>query len=65
MVGSDITAEPYGMAINQDHPEFVQFVNGVLDQMRANGKWTQIYNTLAERPRPRSRPARRRLPELT
>ena len=45
VVGSDITAEPYGMAINQSHPEFVQFVNGVLDQMRADGKWTQIYNS--------------------
>jgi len=36
---------PYGMAINQSHPEFVRFVNAVLDQMRADGKWTQIYNT--------------------
>ena len=45
VVGSDVTAEPYGMAINKSHPEFVQFVNAVLDQIRANGEWTQIYNT--------------------
>jgi len=44
VVGPDITAEPYGMAISNNHPEFVQFVNGVLAQMRANGTWTQIYN---------------------
>jgi polar amino acid transport system substrate-binding protein len=44
VVGKDITAEPYGMAISQKHPEFVQFVNAVLAQMRANGTWTQIYN---------------------
>ena len=40
-----ITAEPYGMAINPSHPEFVQFVNAVLAQVRANGTWTQLYNT--------------------
>jgi polar amino acid transport system substrate-binding protein len=45
IVGPDITAEPYGMAINQAHPEFVRFVNGVLDQIRRDGRWAQIYNT--------------------
>jgi polar amino acid transport system substrate-binding protein len=36
--------QPYGMAISKAHPEFVQFVNGVLEQIRANGTWTSIYN---------------------
>jgi polar amino acid transport system substrate-binding protein len=31
------------MAINQSHPEFVRFVNGVLDRMRSNGTWRAIY----------------------
>jgi polar amino acid transport system substrate-binding protein len=44
VVGPDITAEPYGMAISNKNPEFVQFVNAVLAQMRVNGTWTQIYN---------------------
>jgi polar amino acid transport system substrate-binding protein len=42
--GEAFTNEPYGMAISQDHPEFVSFVNGVLDQIRANGTWANIYN---------------------
>lgn len=38
------TEEPYGMAIAKENPEFVQFVNSVLEQMHANGAWTKIYN---------------------
>jgi polar amino acid transport system substrate-binding protein len=45
VVGDPFSPQPYGMAIGKDHPEFVQFVNGVLDQMRANGTWASIYNT--------------------
>ena len=39
------TAEPYGLGVSRKHPEFVQFVNGVLEQMRSNGQWTASYNT--------------------
>ncbi len=39
------TAEPYGLGINQKNVDFVRFVNGVLEQMRADGRWTKSYNT--------------------
>jgi polar amino acid transport system substrate-binding protein len=45
VVGNAITAEPYGMAIKQGNEDFVRFVNAVLAQVRANGTWTQLYNT--------------------
>jgi polar amino acid transport system substrate-binding protein len=39
------SSEPYGMAISKSHPDFTSFVNGVLEQVRNNGTWTQIYDT--------------------
>jgi polar amino acid transport system substrate-binding protein len=44
IVGKRFSDEPYGMAINLSHPEFTRFVNGVLEQMRADGSWKAIYN---------------------
>ena len=38
------TAEPYGLGFNEDDVDFVRFVNARLDQMRADGEWTRIYN---------------------
>jgi polar amino acid transport system substrate-binding protein len=43
ILGSTFSSEPYGMAISKVHPEFTQFVNGILAQVRANGTWAQIY----------------------
>lgn len=43
IVGPLLANEPYGMAINKAHPDFVRFVNGVLAQMRADGTWRKIY----------------------
>jgi polar amino acid transport system substrate-binding protein len=43
LVGSAFTAEPYGMAINKSHPDFVAFVNAVLARERADGTWAAIY----------------------
>ncbi len=46
------TAEPYGLGVNKDDVDFVRFVNGVLEEMRADGRWTRSYNTwLRRRPR--------------
>lgn len=43
IVGENITDEPYGLGINKDHTEFVAFVNGVLEKMRKDGTWTDLY----------------------
>ena len=42
---SAFTQEPYGLGISRKNPEFVKFVNGVLEQMRSDGQWTTAYNT--------------------
>jgi polar amino acid transport system substrate-binding protein len=44
VVGPRITDEPYGLAMNKDHPEFTRFVNGVLADARADGRWKAIYD---------------------
>jgi polar amino acid transport system substrate-binding protein len=51
------TAEPYGLGMNSVNVDLVRFVNGVLQQMRDDGEWTQSYNTwlrgaLGPAPRP-------------
>jgi len=33
-----------GLAVQDPHPDFVRFVNGVLQQMRTDGTWTAIWN---------------------
>ncbi|MFN8020227.1 MAG: glutamate ABC transporter substrate-binding protein [Acidimicrobiales bacterium] len=44
VVGDPFTEEPYGlgMSLNPDRVDFVEFVNGVLERIRANGRLDEI-----------------------
>ena len=44
VVGDNFTSEPYGLGIAQDRVDFVKFVNALLDEMRADGRWQAIYD---------------------
>lgn len=43
IVGERVTDDPAGIAMPQGRDDLVRFVNGVLDQMRADGSWTASY----------------------
>ena len=43
LIGPRLTDEPYGLAISKQHPDFVRFVNAVLQQLRTNGQWAASY----------------------
>ena len=42
ILAEQIHDEPYGMIIRNDHPEFVRYVNAVLQQLRDNGTLSTI-----------------------
>jgi len=44
------TVEPYGLGVSKEHPEFVQFVNGVLARMRTDGQWKKAYDAWLKAP---------------
>ncbi|MFC0628881.1 glutamate ABC transporter substrate-binding protein [Kribbella deserti] len=37
------TDEPYGLGMAKTRPDLVRFVNGVLEQLRADGRWKAAY----------------------
>lgn len=43
VVGPHFSDEPYGLGVNKAHPDFVRFINAVLERVRADGTWKQIY----------------------
>ena len=45
IVGLSIAPEPYGLAFPKANTDFVGFVNGVLENIRANGSWANSYAT--------------------
>lgn len=44
IVGDGFSAEPYGIGLPPDHPEFVRYVNAVLEQVRSSGRWKELYD---------------------
>jgi polar amino acid transport system substrate-binding protein len=57
LIGPRLTDEPYGLAISKQHPDFVAFVNAVLQQLRTNGQWTSSYQHWIGSPAPAPPPA--------
>jgi len=43
IIGQGLTKEPYGLAISRQYPEFVRFVNAVIQQYEADGQWKGSY----------------------
>lgn len=43
IVGTQLSEEPYGIAISKDRPDLVQFVNGVLERRIQDGRWLASY----------------------
>jgi polar amino acid transport system substrate-binding protein len=57
VVGSPVSHEPYGLAISKQHPDFVRFVNAVLEQLRSDGQWAASYAHWIGHPVPAPPPA--------
>jgi len=52
IVGPRFTSEPYGLAISKQNPDFVRFVNAVLQRLRTNGQWAASYAHWVATPAP-------------
>lgn len=62
VVGEQFSEEPYGVAVNRSQVDLVRYVNAVLEQIRADGTWTGIYERWLTDlgPAPKPPPARYR-----
>ena len=43
LVGDELTTEPYGVGIRQGAREMKEFVDGVIDRYKQDGRWAQSY----------------------
>ncbi|MCX4093270.1 glutamate ABC transporter substrate-binding protein [Nocardia sp. alder85J] len=43
LIGDAMGFEPYAVGVPKGEPEFVRFVNGVLDRIRGDGTWQRMY----------------------
>ena len=57
LVGPRLNDQPYGLAISKQHPDFVAFVNAVLEQLRTNSQWAASYARWIGTPVPAPPPA--------
>lgn len=44
LAGKPFTAEPYGVGVPKEDVDLARFINGVLEQLRADGRWQKSYN---------------------
>ena len=44
LVGDSLGDEPYGVGIKKDNDDLVRFVNGALEEIRADGTWERLYD---------------------
>ena len=44
VVGDAVSDEPYGLGVPADQPDLAAYVNGVLEQVKADGRWTASYD---------------------
>jgi ABC-type amino acid transport substrate-binding protein len=42
--GEELTTEPYGGGFKKDDTEFTEFLNGVLDEYKSDGRWKASYD---------------------
>jgi polar amino acid transport system substrate-binding protein len=56
LVGPKFTDEPYGVGVQKGRPQLLAFVNGVIAQMKQDGRWKQLYDTWLGRFAPAPQP---------
>jgi polar amino acid transport system substrate-binding protein len=56
--GDPLSSEPYGLGVKKEHPEFVRFINSVLEDARRDGSWKRWYADNLGNPVPEPPPAR-------